>query len=361
LLAYLRILEGQTPSLSLRIAAVALAFLLATLTHHFVENPMRLGKFPKRKMLVSLVSMVFVAALGQYIFLKQGLPQRRVASQNPAFLSGAAGGAGPDAIGQCYAKPDLKPHIDGCLMDDREAPVYALIGDSKAGALAPGVFRTSTAGGRWLYMGNNDGKGKYMSTTLLSQDLYPREYPLTRQMLDTIEAHPLIHAVVIANAIRNMYHLHDETSIEELQHTTDNDKVLNAFDHTISELITTKHSVYLVVDNPTLDHPEDCVGRITSMPLINTILHLPTMPSNCEIAYSRYLEISANYRKLLQQLQHRHPQHLSIIETADIFCDKRTNACPMIRDGRLLYGYTDHPSDYAAGLIGARINAQLKQ
>lgn len=361
LLAFARILEGQSPSAIIRAGAVTAAVLLAALTHYFIENPMRFGRYPVSKMAAAVGCMILAGWAGQYVFLKHGLPARSVVAINPRLRSGDAGGAGPAVIDQCYENPARPPITDGCEMDSRETPVFALIGDSKAGALAPGVFRTSSAGGRWVYMGNNRAKGGYLSATLISQTEYPREYDLTRTMLDTLKAHPAIRAVVIANATRAIFHLKDDVTIDDLPGSPYGATALAAFDRAVSEITSQRKMVYLVVDNPTLGHPEDCIGRITSSAPVNHLLGLPAYPQDCAIAYTRFENLSRRYHLLLGQLVSRRPRNVKLIETSDIFCDRKANLCPMSRNGKLLYGYSDHPSDYASGIIGARVNALVRK
>lgn len=359
LLSYARILEGQTPVIALRGGAICAAFILAVITHYLIENPLRSRANSSRKMLTSITAMVVVAMLGQYVFLQHGVPQRMVVTRNPAYVTDNAGGAGPFALSGCDLPKNRFPRVDGCLMDTRTAPGYALIGDSKAGALAPGIFRVSEGRGSWLYMGNNDGKGTYMSTTLLSQTAFPHEYALTREMLDVIEAQPSIQVVVIANAVRNLYGLADETSLRGVLSHPHDDALTAAFDSVVSELLAHRRKVFIVIDNPTLRHPEDCIGRITSQPLVNRLLELPAHPQDCTVKYTQFIALTLPYRRLLADLKAKHPSDVTVIPTSDIYCDIHADLCPMVRHGRRLYGYTDHPSDYAAGLVASRIIATI--
>lgn len=64
LLSFARIVESGLPSLSVRIAAVLLAILLAWLTYVFVERPIRFGKHGWRKAFVLVVLMLGVGCIG---------------------------------------------------------------------------------------------------------------------------------------------------------------------------------------------------------------------------------------------------------------------------------------------------------
>jgi len=41
-------------------------------------------------------------------------------------------------------------------------------------------------------------------------------------------------------------------------------------------------------------------------------------------------------------------------------CDESKGLCEISKNGRLLYSYSDHISDYSAGLIGRPLNEWLR-
>ena len=51
---------------------------------------------------------------------------------------------------------------------------------------------------------------------------------------------------------------------------------------------------------------------------------------------------------------------VKIFDPTDIYCDKKNGKCQSIRDGRLMYSYTDHISDFASGLVGKKLNEFVK-
>jgi hypothetical protein len=42
-------------------------------------------------------------------------------------------------------------------------------------------------------------------------------------------------------------------------------------------------------------------------------------------------------------------------------CDQDQGVCNAVKNGRMMYSYTDHISDYAAGIIGKDLNQFLNQ
>jgi peptidoglycan/LPS O-acetylase OafA/YrhL len=71
LLSFVRIVEGDFPRL--KIAAVALSFILAWLTYRFIESPLRFGERAKAKALGLIAAMCLVGATGFVIFQQDGV------------------------------------------------------------------------------------------------------------------------------------------------------------------------------------------------------------------------------------------------------------------------------------------------
>lgn len=84
LLSFGYIVESQTPSLELRIVLVLLALLLATLTYHLVEKPIRFGsghsKISQYKATLLLLSMLTIGVMGGILYIKQGVGNRSAAT-----------------------------------------------------------------------------------------------------------------------------------------------------------------------------------------------------------------------------------------------------------------------------------------
>ena len=76
LLSFARIVEGEEPSLSIRIAAVLLSVVLAWLTYKFVERPIRFGKGGKAKVTVLVILMAVVGYFGFNSYERDGLKFR---------------------------------------------------------------------------------------------------------------------------------------------------------------------------------------------------------------------------------------------------------------------------------------------
>jgi hypothetical protein len=62
----------------------------------------------------------------------------------------------------------------------------------------------------------------------------------------------------------------------------------------------------------------------------------------------------------LTRLEKNNPGAVTIFYTTPILCDEKKGLCEISKNGRLLYSYSDHISDYASGLIGKPLNELLR-
>lgn len=90
LLSFARIMESETPSLEIRIAAVLIAIVLAWLTYWLIEKPIRFGKHSKEKTITLLVLMVAVGYVGYNSYKRDGLPFRAFPKQIQAYTKSIA-------------------------------------------------------------------------------------------------------------------------------------------------------------------------------------------------------------------------------------------------------------------------------
>jgi hypothetical protein len=82
LLSFATIVEGETPSRNIRIAAVALSLFLAWLTYQLVERPIRFGKHGKVIVTTLVALMVVVGYVGYTAYNRDGLLSRNIVKIN---------------------------------------------------------------------------------------------------------------------------------------------------------------------------------------------------------------------------------------------------------------------------------------
>jgi peptidoglycan/LPS O-acetylase OafA/YrhL len=355
LLTFERILEGGTPSLILRVSAVLVAVLLAWLTFRFIEVPIRSSPASRAKAATLLVLMTCLVGLSYVTFQKEGqggMP-RAFLKLNPLDGSGFDGGDGGVTANACGIANRRDQSLFGsCVQDSREPPRFALWGDSKAAALFSGLVRTSAPGGRWLFIGGN-GRGGTAVPVLATQGVFARYHEMSSIALESLSRNTHIETVVIVTATRALFQLNADDSIEDLPRSPYYSLALRGLSDSVSRLTRAGKKVVLVVDNPSFPDPTVCLRRVTRFDSINAAISRPANPA-CTITLDRHLELSSQYRHLLEEIRSTNPERISVFDTLRYLCDGRI--CRQDSGRRLLYSYTDHVSDGAAGLIGKNLN-----
>jgi peptidoglycan/LPS O-acetylase OafA/YrhL len=373
LLSFARIIEGETPSRTIRIATVALAIALAWLTYRLVERPLRSEGYSSRiKTAVLAALMVIVGGMGYGTYLGDGLDFRKVAKINTTIQTGLDGGHGGNAVAGCgISIENVKKYFFGCQEDRRGSIKYALYGDSKAGALYTGLFRTSTEHGRWIFIGGNGPSGG--TAPLLTNDpkyAYSSYKNQAQVALDSLTKNKEINTIVLAVSIRALFQLsdgaiggniakYDYKYMDQLATSSNYHSAFDGMDKTLSILSKAGKNIVLVVDNPALPNPKDCVARTTSINLLNRVFR--NTNEDCRISLSEHNNLVEPYRKLLLELKKKYPDNVEIFDPTLLLCEGSKNICGVILNGRLLYSHTDHISDYAAGLIGKELNSFLNK
>ena len=358
LLTFARIIASTTPSAGIRFGAVMLSVLLSWATYRMIEKPLRFH--PRVKVVTGalVASMVVIGLVGYVTFRNDGIASREVAQMNPDINSGEEGGAQgwvQDTCGISDAKvADL---FASCLEDNRETPRFALIGDSKAEALIGGFIRTSTENGRWLFMGGNSDSG--VPVPLISDaPEFERFQKLARIAVDSVASNPDIDVVVLEGAIRAMFGIADETSFVQVPDSQYYDIVTEGFRNSITVLTQAGKKVVLYIDNPPLPNLEDCLQRKTTIGVLNSLLVKPN--PLCEMPIQTFIDQTAKYYAMFEQLKQEFPGQVEIFDATEIFCGSEDRFCRHERWNHFMYSYTDHPSDYAAGIIGQNLNPFLE-
>lgn len=354
LLSLARIIESETPSRATRAGIVMASILLAWASYRLIESPIRGNKNSSLKIAILIASMLGVAAVGYTTYARDGLAFRQVAQLLAARSFTDAGGDQGKSIPTCGIEKAAEMIFQNCKQDSRAAPRYALLGDSKAASLYGGLVRTSTQAGRWLFIGGTGLNGAPVPV-LSSNEIFERHQKHIVIASDAISNNKNIETVVLVTATRNLFNLHN---IEELPATPNYAAALEGISNTIDKFIKAGQKVVLVVDNPTLPEPKDCIGRTTSSSLINAIFPT-TEKSRCRLDLGQHEKLNQKYWQLLHEIERKYPAKVRIFDTTQQLCDMERRVCLPYKNGRLLYSFTDHISDYAAGLIGQDLNQFL--
>ena len=355
LLSFARIIEGQPTSVWLRICVVVLSVVLAWLTYRLIERPIRNGLHNRIKTLVLVGLTAVVGSAGYLTFEQNGLTGRGPILDG--IESGNDGGYQTELSGQCGLSSTVAKGFV-CLKDSRNPIRYALLGDSKAEAIFTGFVRTSTNHGRWLIIAKGSN---YNAVPIISDHPgYADFQPGAKIAIEAIAQNPDIDVVVVVAGTRNLFKLKNDTDIVDLESSEYYAEALQGLQKAVDRFTQAGKKVVMVIDNPTLPHPEDCVERKTSSSFINMFLS-KSMNLRCQISVGEHLRLSRKYRDLLKELATNNQSVVSLFDTTPFMCDEQRGVCESKRNEKRMYLFTDHVSDYAAGLIGKAVNAYLAE
>ncbi|MBB1201090.1 acyltransferase [Enterobacteriaceae bacterium 89] len=354
LMSFLRIWLGKQPSNLAMLSCVILSIILAFLTYVLIEKPIRFGVVRKFSAipLASIIAAFFVVGVTTNYY--NGFNDRYIRSINNPSDDGrdiADGGFLQSGCGSVDKTVDFA----NCQNDKRGIAINAIIGDSKAAALLPGLVRTSSESSRWLAIAGETGHGS--PAPVITDNI--RYKPYQKYIVPAVESivkNDNIKNVAIVTATRVLFMLSETNSLEGINSSDFYDVAFNGLSDVVTKLVKANKKVILVVDNPTLPAPQDCIIRTTSSELVNFIIK-QSGATICSIKESDQLSNAERYFKLLNQVKDTQPRgSVSIFNSYPYLCDTKTSECSMFMNGRRMYGYTDHISDYASGLVGKGLN-----
>jgi len=342
LLSYAHILKGGEPAAAIRLIVVVISIALAWLTYRFIELPIRRRRGSSWiKPLVG--AMVMTAIVGMLLLHGGGVPSRPVVANVQSLIKSSDGGGDRGyAVSGCGVGIEDATRFGYCLRDRRETPTVALIGDSKAHALANGMFRESSPGARVLLMAETNRVAS------------PRESEAPRSILDNaadlLTENKHVDTAVIAVAMRSLFRLKTDVNIDDLPtspHYADAKRELLG---AVEKLSRARIKTVLVIDNPTLPASQTCIPRATGSAFLDRVFHT-RRTKYCSIRLSRHRLLSQRYRDLLHEVRAAYPKTVGIFDPTLLYCDATADECPAVRDGRLLYSYSDHISDETSGRV----------
>jgi hypothetical protein len=136
----------------------------------------------------------------------------------------------------------------------------------------------------------------------------------------------------------------------------------DGLDGAIRALQQAGKNVALVMDNPTLPDPRECMDRkpmgFAVLRALLSVRETGSAASKCSISYKAYLAATEDYRAIVAKLHAVHPDVL-IYDPTPVLCDMQKGVCSITRNGSFLYSYGDHISDSANTLIADQLLSQL--
>lgn len=335
LLAFARVVAGQTPPPAIRIAAVLISIVLAWLTWRLVERPIRFGGKGRRSALVLSVIMLFVGYLGYYTYQRNGMEFRdmgRVAMLfNPDVAQVSVLNSFELPRPSCAALTGVKHERDWCtapvapVMD----PALLLIGDSFSGAYAPMFAKLHQMHPGAEYAFRQFARGACPSL-LEYGGPYCRE--ISSKIAAYVERTPSIKTVALA-ANWPGYYVADSAVFEQ------------ALERTVAFYRKLGKRVVVLLSPPNGANPKACIMRAIRF----------SDADFCNLPLERADKFDDHYRDhLLPQLQHLD------VPTFDPFpylCGK--GGCKVIDGPRILYFDAGHLSVYGAEFVADHADREL--
>ncbi|MBS1199055.1 MAG: O-acetyltransferase OatA [Proteobacteria bacterium] len=355
LLSFARIMESQTPSAEIRIGLMLLAVLLSWLTYRWVELPIRTasGQTAKKRIIILAIIMLLIFIAGIAIRKLDGFKSRHYSMLNGDVSTLVLGQDRHLRQNNCGIPEVQKNIFQFCLSKNDKPAKIAILGDSKAEALFYGLARESSP---------------EMALSMIGSIALPKnnEAAADREGIKSHLAYlaatqkPSPEIVIIAIALRGLFPINPDTGFIEGKHEEKVDHWRKEFSQTIQTLENEGKRVVILIDNPTLPDPRSCVaGKMTTIPVLKQFLRRKPNP-RCTITHAEQLAGTAPYLRLMDELARRHPK-LMVYDPIPLLCDTARNNCSITRDGKFLYSYSDHISDYANSLIAKDLLTALEK
>lgn len=351
LLSFARVIQGETPSVVVRLGAVAIATVLAWATYRWVETPMRTSKgWPMGKRIVLLLLMLGIGVWGYITYKKEGFPGRSSFAQISVHEKQVRRLTedDPGSHDKCMKTYNLSGYIRFCNLSVTNKPHIALIGDSHARSLyyglAPVLERREEGllniGGR-LFLGvavhpsNNDFEIK-----VYQGGIRATQFAVAEPSIDTVIM-ASVGLTAVLDRPNGVFQLLDHPEI------TDRTKIWEfAMRKTVDAFVQVNKKVIFLIDNPEIDFdPRSC---FQNRPL--PFMHQPRTP--CAIRTSKYLEHNKEYRRIVFSVLKDYPT-VKVFDAPAYLCDETW--CWVRQGGNILYRDKDHLSQAGADLLAREL------
>jgi peptidoglycan/LPS O-acetylase OafA/YrhL len=323
LLSFARIVEGEVPSRSIRIAAVALSIVLAWLTYKFIERPIRLGMASRIKVTLLTLAMLLVGLSGLIVF------------QNDGFK--VKGDYGHDTFFEYYDKHYLKCENKNiyntsnvyskwtrCWQTKRGQPDIVLLGDSHAEHLLVGLADSLKEKNIVFYIEGG------------------------RPALDDPEFKVIFEELKSAN--KGMYILITDHYVPD--YANKSEKLQEDFDAALKYLTNAGHKVAIVGDVLRFDGraPQDCLLQ-ANRPLLRKV----PRSKSCVISFEEAASQEKVYEPTLKNLATQYG--IPYFSLSRLMCSE--TECSMINNGRLYYRDSHHLNIDGSSFVGSRLGNMI--
>ncbi|MBM0107796.1 acyltransferase [Steroidobacter sp. S1-65] len=332
LLAFLNILSAGTPPAAIRWMALGAGFLLAGLTYHYVEIPIR--KHKEWKFNIRLAASAVAAGLAGVIIYAAGGVAQRFDADIQALRHG------PRLDRSCYARFGPAAPINYCRSTSAEPPSILFIGDSRAHAIYEAAAPMFAAEHSVMLLGRG-GCPPLLHVRISGYDPNEADCPqVWRTFVDYVHKTKPKVVVVVGNG---SFLITDPNIrlIREGAPTRESKEAI--FEHGIrsllSELVQTTRVIYLG-EIPRFATGPSCFLRA---------VRLPTTQCHPERDREQVERAMAPYNRVLARVQTTYPD-IQLVDSIGVLC--ADNVCSQRPPGKpLLYSDAVHLSSAGARLL----------
>lgn len=362
LLSFARIVENETPSHEVRIAAVLISVVLAALTFKLIEKPIRFGKFSGAITITLFVMMVFVGYMGYNSYARDGLgfrPNIKAIALQAADLEPPPYEQGQGWLCETVGDAD-------CQLEVGSNPTAVVIGDSHAPVLYLGLKKIYREKGIALAdFGGHGGCPPYLG--LISKDgLTGGDWRkcLIRisSVLETILATDSIKEVILVSRGPLYTSGHGFGNFEEpavwtlnLSNEPEGKRTnTEVFKIVMTRTLTAlqkagKHVTY-VLDEPELGFDiKSCVD-------VRPFTLGSKVRNPCAVSKADYIERNKEHRALVDNILKQFP-NVRVVDLAEALCDEKL--CYGKKDNVVLYKDDDHLSQRGAEFVTQKLKSKF--
>ncbi len=350
LLSFLDITELGAPSRALKVAAIVLAFILATLTYVCVERPVRRsisGRTVGRlALLTAPLVLIGVASFVSY----------RTEALLPRVPHMAVVEPYPLRVNETLCRQRFPSAGEYCSQYSTTGSLSTvLLGDSHAAHLFGGLGEHLASSGENLVLMGQSGCPPLFDLERVGPRLSERDRctGVNHAVLDAVRADAQIHRVVLsfrgAEQVSGRGFGEIERETEERYRIagtslSNGESIRLALARTVGSLLDRGKEVWIAMQVPELGFdPMECTGRPFSFS------HRPVR-SPCGVETSVVLDRQAEYRAILSAVQAQWPS-LQMLDPIPYLCNQ--HLCAGLSGNQLLYVDSNHLSLAGSRLVAA--------
>lgn len=326
LLSFARIVEGSTPSVETRIAAVLISIAFAWFTYRFIERPIRFGNHSRAKTITLVILMAVVGYIGYNTYMRDGLGFR----PNAQLQEINAGDIGPDIFFEYLNQKfysctpiniqkqalTYKNSIRCYQSENNEHRKIAIIGDSHAEHLFIGLAEQLVGSNIVFYIKNSP------------PNINNKEF---EDIFSLVIGDQNITTVILS-AYWNV----------RIGQTPKNSDFQSELIKTVNALTAANKMVYITDDVPNFSFDAQKCKYKRKFARENTCFE------DAKFFDNQY----QNYDSTLRFVERTNP-NVRILKTAKYFCNE--GLCSMANSGKLLYRDDNHLNINGSKFLGKRV------